>query len=283
LYNQSSPPVCRIEECQQQGLKDNQRIENPQNDHFPAAGFVVRDGSVQNHTTSYHIPHTMALNGCVVSHKYRFVYIHVLKSGGMTFKTFLKKALCNGETVMPCVNGKQVLQVAHCRSVLSDPSIQDNDRPYLIWSVVRNPFQRMHSGYAMAQQFALQNFTFSDFVLKRHKRGQFASTDPVHYAPQHEFLFNQHDCPIVNHILRMETIQQDLPRLLDQIKSAKLSGYYRRNGLGHENDTDYGRRRIQEYGISSWKNMYSTQDLIDRVIEDYQTDFDILGYEINFP
>ena len=33
-------------------------------------------------------------SGCVVSEKYRFVYIHVLKSGGTSTKEFLRKSLC---------------------------------------------------------------------------------------------------------------------------------------------------------------------------------------------
>ena len=33
-------------------------------------------------------------SGCVISDEYKFVYIHVLKSGGTATKEFLRKALC---------------------------------------------------------------------------------------------------------------------------------------------------------------------------------------------
>ena len=222
-----------------------------------------------------HIPQTTAINGCVVSHKYKFIYIHVLKSGGMTVKSFLKKALC-GDTSIPCRRGTDVLQVANCDQVFRHST---NLHDYLVWSVVRNPFSRMYSGYAMAKAFAAkgQSVEFSDFVIQRDLRSSYSSTDVVHYQPQYEFLFSRDGCPLVDCVLRLETIHRDLEQLLHVLGCPELSQFYETHGLERATDTDYGRRHM-------FDNLQTLDDaftglLQDAVVREYARDFETFGYD----
>ena len=70
-------------------------------------------------------------SGCAISHNYKFIYIHVLKSGGMTIKAFLKRALCN-RTATPCPMGRNVLEIVNCATAVS------NHANYFVWSFVRD-------------------------------------------------------------------------------------------------------------------------------------------------
>ena len=92
--------------------------------------------------------HAKSGSGCAISHRYQFLYVHVLKSGGMTLKAFLKQGLC-GSTNMPCRGDdhSELLQIVDCGK-----AIQQYPH-YFVWSFVRNPFSRMYSAYAMALNY----------------------------------------------------------------------------------------------------------------------------------
>ena len=62
---------------------------------------------------------------CALSEKYKFLYIHVLKSAGMSVKTFLKNALC-GTTAIPCPRGDDVLEIVDCSWAVMMHSSSDN-------------------------------------------------------------------------------------------------------------------------------------------------------------
>jgi Sulfotransferase family len=95
-------------------------------------------------------------SGCAISHTYKFVYIHVLKSGGMTVKTFLKRGLCG--MAASC----EALKIVNCAKAIIDYP------DYFSFSFVRNPFDRMYSAYSMAESMKGQSnfqWNFQDFVL----------------------------------------------------------------------------------------------------------------------
>ena len=276
---------------------------------FPSTGFWIHHGehTANNNTRLSSYVQTMAMNGCAVSHKYKFVYIHVLKSGGMTFKSFLKMALCGNTTRMPCQRGSDVLQVVHCHKVLSDPVVYAD---YLIWSVIRNPYSRLYSGYAMAREAARQRgrsndddhvFTFDDFVQFPAKRRQYSTTDPIHYQPQYQFLFSAHhhqQCPVpvVDFVVRMETLSHDMPILLALLSSPELTVYYQQYGLHAATDTDYGRHRKERELGGDLRRAYYPYDDSSRppnhntgtsslsatqeaALREYATDFELFHYD----
>ena len=85
-------------------------------------------------------------SGCALSHKYQFMFVHVLKSGGTTIKGFLQRALCNG-TTKAC----PYLEIVDCATaIVAHPH-------YFVFSFVRNPYSRMYSAYAMADAFRHHN------------------------------------------------------------------------------------------------------------------------------
>ena len=112
--------------------------------------------------------HAKSGSGCALSHQYQFLYVHVLKSGGMTLKGFLKQGLCDGSTQMPCRGDEesQRLQIVDCgRAIREHPH-------YFVWSFVRNPFSRMYSAYAMALNYRNRPSQKRRMQTTGHGRGQ---------------------------------------------------------------------------------------------------------------
>jgi hypothetical protein len=150
-------------QCQVQPCNDTMFL-SPDYSH----GFVHRPASLRNHSMMLS-GQAKAGSGCAISHRYQFLYIHVLKSGGMTIKTFLKQALCHLSTKMPCKGGPDALQIVSCRTAIQ------RYPHYFVWSFVRNPYGRMYSSYAMALDYnhkkgrneTLPPFEFEQYVTAK--------------------------------------------------------------------------------------------------------------------
>lgn len=80
-------------------------------------------------------------SGCILSDEYRFVFIHVLKSGGTAVKKFIKDSLCGPDDPDCAYAPKDLVRAEGCVK-----SIRDH-QDYFHFSFVRNPFSRMFSAY----------------------------------------------------------------------------------------------------------------------------------------
>lgn len=213
-------------------------------------------------------------SGCALSHKYTFVYVHVLKSGGMTIKAFLKRALC-GTTQMPCPTG--LLEIVDCAAALR----QHQD--YFVFSFVRNPFARLFSGYSMAIMYGKEEnatfpehpqFSFEDFALEQKTRFK-SHVSETHYAPQFVFLFDKKNCPVFDYVGRLENFDEDLNRILTLIGSPELEHALRNGTLQHEQSTAYGSRSLQRQSLAQ---AYSNEQVMRAVAWEYARDFQLFGY-----
>lgn len=222
-------------------------------------------------------------SGCAISHAYKFIYIHVLKSGGMTIKAFLKKGLCRGSVQMPCAAGNDVLQIVDCgRAVIQYPE-------YFVFSFIRNPFGRIYSAYSMADSMKTKKkkepVLFPDFVKMRLvERRQASMTSPSHYIPQVRFLFSGDHCPVFDYLGRLERFHHDLQVVLNQIQSPELQAYYdsaMKNPelLLRENCTSFGERKKQTVLGGKLSNAYETPGTVQAVVKEFASDFELLRYD----
>lgn len=157
---------------------NNNMMKVPPTIHY-GYGFIHRPISIRQHHSSNQMiisGQATAGSGCAISHKYQFIFIHTLKSGGMSIKSFLKRGLCNGITQMPCSNGgKHMLDIVSCHeAIVSNPN-------YFIWSFVRNPYSRMYSIYAMAYEYRSSQ---SKGGRKRKDRGGTNTTRRIYRQPK---------------------------------------------------------------------------------------------------
>ena len=216
-------------------------------------------------------------SGCAISHQYKFMYIHVLKSGGMTVKAFLKNALC-GRTEKPCPMGDHVLEIVNCGINVA------KHRDYFIWSFVRSPFSRLYSGYSMADSMRNHRapYTFETFALATNQKRLFmSSTSPHHYSPQINFLFDSKNCPVVDFIGRLEHFDADMQIVLDKIQSPELQTYFdaKHGEAMLESNTAFGKRKKEKELGGSLSKVYSTPELIQAVAKEFEQDFRLLGYD----
>lgn len=234
--------------------------------------------------------------GCAISHKYKFIYIHVLKSGGSSIKDFLRVALCSEseQTDPKCMidQPEKKLAIVNCGT-----AIKKYGHSYFVWSFVRNPFARLFSGYAMA---ASGSFTkvktpleFERFAMANNvERQQLSRTHRSHYFPQTYFLFNgfksaQGGCPVFDFLGRLEKFDRDMSVVLDRINSPELNRLYYivQNGTMIRNGgTSYGHKKMvkdpndKNNSSGILKNAYRNETVRKAVIHEYSLDFYLLGY-----
>ena len=250
-------------------------------------------------------------SGCAISHKYKFIFVHVLKSGGTAVKGFLQTGLC-GNNNIPCQTDPNNLQIVDCAaSIVRYPH-------YFVFSFVRNPYSRMYSAYAMAHAYRdnpknpKPTFSFEAFALGRDPnatkvtpslpknkfRNQLSYLHPSHYSPQTKYLFTSKKCPAVDYIGHLETMNEDLATVLERIGSPELWKYYeyrmsQKVQLKNDKSTAFGdTKRKKDLGdnLQTAYNYHSSADgqqpsswteIQKAVYEEYKQDFDMLGYDPN--
>jgi hypothetical protein len=156
--------ICRLNPCHTR-RKANQRLQRGFAVKYPDT-FRLSDNSLPMQIAGS----AGSGSGCALSHKYRFLFIHNLKVGGTTTKSFLRKALCPApndgasrrpktyavhrhgqgprmrtlrKPIFQCTAGNETLQIVNCIDGLRIAK----EKSFFIWSFVRNPFSRLYSGY----------------------------------------------------------------------------------------------------------------------------------------
>ncbi|KAL7515178.1 hypothetical protein ACHAXN_012513 [Cyclotella atomus] len=218
-------------------------------------------------------------SGCVVSDEYKFVYIHVLKSGGTATKEFLRKSLCGEEDIDCKKVDPHILRPSGCRAAIL------NYTDYFTFSFVRNPFSRMYSMYSMMDGFPLEpgqkvtnSFSFRDFVLKPRERKNHTTMHAGHYDRQKNFIFSNHTCPSFDFLGRVEHYDEDMKTILNHLEATKLLQYLDNIGGSVKPANTWGENKKQSIG-GDLRQEYSSREVIKRVASVYRKDFDLLGYD----
>ncbi|KAL3787219.1 hypothetical protein HJC23_012340 [Cyclotella cryptica] len=272
-------PNCKLYPCvEENGLFIETNI--PDRTIGYAGTFVHRDKNVKKYTMIKPGGRTWA-SGCIVSDEYKFVYIHVLKSGGTATKEFLRKSLC-GENDNDCTKvDPRVIRPFSCRHAV-------NIDGYFVFSFVRNPFSRMYSMYSMMDGFPVnpdlrgrvtENISFQDFVMTEPKsRKKFTKMHPSHYYNQTDFLFSRNSCPSFDFLGRVEHFDDDMRTILEHLNATKMIAYLDKlGGVIHPANT-WGANKKKSIG-GDLRMEYRAQELRHRVATVYSKDFDLLGYD----
>jgi len=276
-------------QCIARPCRDNSTLSPQESWHY-GHGLVHRDNDLRGNAMRTS-GQANAGSGCAVSVKYKFIYIHVLKSAGMTIKAFLKRALCGGQTgSAACQDDSTSLEIVDCAAVLQEHP------DYFVWSFVRNPFARLYSGYSMADNFRLRThgssttatssmlpeFTFDEFATSP-RRNRLTMASVSHFEPQTKFLFDRADCPVFDFLGRLEDLENDMQQVLELIGSPELKAYYvqANNGtLHHETSTAFGKAKIDDLG-GDLRNAYRSVQTVESATHEYARDFALLGYDPN--
>ena len=274
---------CEIYPCTRQ--QDGVPIQTTTlDDRIGYAGrFVSRDADVEKQTMAIRpkVPSKDWASGCAISDKYKFAYIHILKSGGSATKEFLRKSLC-GEDDEDCKKvDPSILRPIACRQIVKEHP------DYFTFSFVRNPFSRMYSMYSMMDGYPRQEggqpvtdtVSFSTFVLTEpKKRKAFTKMSPSHYFSQTDFTFSKDSCPSFDFLGRVEHFDQDMRTILERINSKEMIDYLDSIGgtVNPVNTWGSNKKKSTSGGLQA---EYSSPEIQDRVVDTYKRDFDLLGYD----
>lgn len=273
--------ACAIERCDP---------DDTSSDEFNyRGGFIHRDDDIRGAAMRVS-GSAMAGSGCAMSNKYKFIYIHVLKSGGISLKGFLKDALCGTEDKVSssfsgsrapfsCKAGMNVLQIVDCAQAIR----QHPD--YFVWSFIRNPYSRFYSGYAMAAGYKRNphdepKFSFEDFALHPDRRRALSrGVSSSHYLPQTAFLFDRMGCPVFDYLGHLEKLNEDLKTVLEFIGSPELIDYAAAmNGVHHTTGTAFGKALKSRDPSFDLQNVFNKK-LQQSTVTEYASDFRLLGYD----
>eukprot|EP00581_Thalassiosira_minuscula_P012310 CAMPEP_0183719712 /NCGR_PEP_ID=MMETSP0737-20130205/12535_1 /TAXON_ID=385413 /ORGANISM="Thalassiosira miniscula, Strain CCMP1093" /LENGTH=356 /DNA_ID=CAMNT_0025949449 /DNA_START=250 /DNA_END=1320 /DNA_ORIENTATION=+ len=277
-----SDEQCQIYPCEQRSNGDGamEEISSP-DPYFGYAGhFVYRDRNITKP-----LPQTLGDtgwdSGCILSDEYKFVFVHVLKSGGTAVKKFIKDSLC-GPDDSECAHVPETLVRAEgCIKAIK------YHQSYFHFSFVRSPFSRLYSAYSMMDGFPPLNgirgrpptrdYSFSDFVLSPNKRELHTSMWPGHYDAQQDMLFSEEACPMFDFLGRVEYFDEDIRRILNHLNATKMLDYLDSIGgkIMPANSWGADKKKSIDGGL---RKEYSSPQVMQRVASNYRRDFDLLGY-----
>ena len=131
----------------------------------------------------------------MISHPHRCIFLHQRKCAGTAIKEAF--GLRNEDADWHAYND----------GVL-DPAFAQRPRDYLVFSIVRNPWDRFVSGWKYCKSTRLRGLR--DVLLDPPREGH----DYRHLTrPQHEILFDRDRCPVYDVLLRYESLQADFDAL----------------------------------------------------------------------
>lgn len=232
-----------------------------------------------NHDRYYALNPTRANRLTHVSHRHRFVYVSMPKSGCSVVKTVLQYAeLGRYPDHGASIHDRDASPLAApYRDGLDLDELFGPGRPYLVFTFVRNPFSRALSGYLQKilapgeeqrKRRAALGFGPEDEVTYRDFLRRVAATPPRkvdgHFMPQ--ALLGAFDRLRYGFVGRFESFEQDMVRLVgaaDLDVPADVWSTPTKHTTG-------ARRKLEEY--------YEDRECIRLVREIHRRDFELLGY-----
>ncbi|MDK3073180.1 sulfotransferase family 2 domain-containing protein [Sedimentitalea sp. JM2-8] len=206
----------------------------------------------------------------MISHSRETIFVHVPKTGGQSIEAVFLDDLGLGWNDRAALllrhnddpaRGPEKLAHLFAGEYVARGHIDRRafDR-YLKFAVVRHPFDRILSEYryrAAAQ--ARRGLTLElETFLAREEPGDYSDL-ARHRVPQFRFLTDRDGSCLVDHVLRFETLAEDIAPIFERI-------FGERRSLPHRNRSG-GNRKIA-----------LTASQKDRLAERYRGDFEAFGY-----
>ena len=205
----------------------------------------------------------------MISHKHKFIFVHVPKCGG----TSIEHSLLKNENVTKITNDvKQKYRMYYYHEGIQtqhrkiDQFKDAREKSYFTFTFVRNPWERFLSEYFYIKKtgckckhrdFNKKFPTFKHFV----KNNGIECCWPAHDFPQIDFVLNANQNKLTNFVGRCEDMQYDFDYVCGKIGIPKIE-------LPHRNPTKH--KHYTEYYDEETKEI---------VAEKYAKDIEYFGYK----
>jgi len=214
----------------------------------------------------------------VISHKHKFIFIHIPKCGG----TSVELALLKNEGIdlknyekddLDFLNEeqKQKFRIGYDYKGITtqhrkiDEYKSDNEKKYFTFTFVRNPWERLVSEFfyikknkgCKCENFNMRYQSFKEFIIN----GGMQCAWNAHNSQQIDFVLNSNKGKLTNFVGRCEDMQYDFDYVCGKIGIPKIK-------LPHRNPTKH--KHYTEYYDDETKKI---------VAEKYAKDIEYFGYE----
>jgi len=194
----------------------------------------------------------------MISRKYKCIFIHIPKTAGTSIENILRDREC------PVAAGS-----THFKMLYYKNKFPKEYKSYLKFSIVRNPWERLVSGFSYFQRGGngspqdkqKKKLFGDDFKYFTRNIDTFDELEDTHFIqPQYEYLYIDGDLK-VDHLIRFERMDEDY-RLLRKRLGLQIKDLYKIRATKHKHYTD----------------LYD-EETRQTVAEKYAKDIEYFGYE----
>jgi hypothetical protein len=215
---------------------------------------------------------------CVVSIEHRFIFIHVMKSGGSSMHLLLKSGLCRLNNTIPSSrrpSSKDYACESHQFQTMGCSAAIERYPGFFRWALARHPVPRAVSGWAMASRrpkpgsplMGFNEWAMDPSALRTH-------VWEMHWWPQAAFLLDGRGCPLYHYLGTLgRSLPRDMEAILHRIGSPGLWAAYARGGLPREYATANHVRDAAYRNLSA----AAAAALADR----YRVDLRVFGFRMD--
>lgn len=218
----------------------------------------------------------------IVNKKYKFIYIHVPRTGGSSLRNlFGKSDLTNLKDFYPELTYKPIhLTMEQAYNLY--PTFKDQFDSFYKFGFVRNPYERFLSIFFFSSKAILrqpQSF-FNDLGvegIKKHLKEVYIkkyyienkNSFEIVKGPQYKFLCDLNDKIIVNEVFRFENYNDNFQQLGKKLNLPLPFEWLKKNGVHQINES---------YKFDFDKNLLLDDELKEFIFNYYIKDFEIFGY-----
>ena len=171
----------------------------------------------------------------MISHKHKCIFIHIPKCGGTSIERAFKinPVKFNLNTLTGRSRGINNFQwLQHTTLKEMQINFKINTKDFFTFTCVRNPWSRSVSSFFYEHRFNSKLTCFKNFI----KKPTYANNQ--HALSQYEYIIDHKNCPSVDFIMKLETLQEDFNTVCDKIGIPRQQPPHR-NKTNHKHYTEY--------------------------------------------
>ena len=162
----------------------------------------------------------------MISHKHKFIFIHIPKTGGSSVDCFFTNTYREGG-----------LRTKHRTAQTYKLQFPNQFSEYFKFTIVRNPWDKCFSHYNYKARDSSQpgfsgHLLFSDWLKKNF-------SNPLVFNNHFDFLSNTRGKVSIDYIMRFETLEYDFDIVCNRIGVPSIGNLPHINKTNHEHYTEY--------------------------------------------
>lgn len=219
----------------------------------------------------------------IVNKKYKFIYIHVPRTGGTALRNlFSKSDLTNFKDYFPEIT-YMPFHITMEQAYNHYPAFKDQFDSFYKFGFVRDPYDRFLSAFFYTSRiiFKHPHTFFNEMGVKgitKHLKeiyikklyGEGTKFFEIIKVPQYKFLCDSNDKIIVNEVFRFENYNDNFLQLGKKLNLPLPFEWLQNNGVHQINES---------YKFDFDKKLILDDEIKDTIYNLYKKDFDIFNYQ----